>query len=227
MYRGNHDDSDAFVLNSGGLPGPIQAANNPCRSQQRREQGNHGPIIHALEIDTGYFRCQEHRFFYPYFNYEVVQVQTTDRNAFTPSGDTFYIINFPIDQLSEYLVEVAIQLNLRRIALCNPLSWEAFVVNYDHILAMTLNILHHVPSLTKITLCVGILNDALFRSLRYQSHLREVEILPSSTFPCVLAQVGAVLNRGIALLTQVEFFKIPLEIIYSFPATADYLTPIP
>ena len=216
MYCGSN--SNAFVLNLDGLP----------ISQQCREQGNHWPITHAFEIDTGYFHCQEHRFFYPYFNYEVVKVQTTDRNASTPI-DTFYILNFPIDQLSEHVMEEALQLNLRSITLCNPLSWELFMINYDHTLAMTLNILRQVRSLTKITLCVEILNDALFRSLRYQSYLREVEILPSSTFPDELAHIGAVLSRGFALLPQVEFFKIPLEIIHSFPATImmDYLTPIP
>ena len=42
-----------------------------------------------------------------------------------PHGDTFYILNFPIDRLTEvteHLMEMAIQLNPRRIALCNPLS---------------------------------------------------------------------------------------------------------
>ena len=217
MHRGS--SSNAVVLNSGASP--RQAANR-CR-----EQGNHGPITHAFEVDTGYFRCQEHRSFYPYFNYEVVKVQTTDRNASMP-GDTFYILNFPIDQLSEHLMEEATQLNLRNIALCNPLSREVFMNNYDHILAMTLNILRQVPSLTRITLCADILNDALFDSLSYQSHLREVEILlPSSTFPGSLAHIGAVLNRGFALLTQVEYFKVPLEIIHSFPPTVDHLTLIP
>ena len=226
MDRGSNStgNRDAFVLNSVGLP--RQGTNRP------REQGNHGSITHTFEIDTGYFHCQEHRSFYPHFNYEVVKVQTTDRNAtastVTPSRDTFYILNFPIDQLSEHLVKEATQINLRSIVLCNPLSREVFMTNYDHILAMTLNILRQVPSLTRITLCVDILNDALFRSLAYQSHLREVEILPpSSTFPGGLAQIGAVLNSGIALLPQVEFFNIPLEIIHSFPATVDRLTPIP
>ena len=222
MYRGSNPN--AFDLSSGGLP--REAANR--HSQQSREQDSEGVIKRTFEIDTGYFHCQENRSFYPYFNYELVKVQTTDRNASTPTRDTFYILNFPIDQLSEHLMEEAIQLNLRSIALCNPLSWEMFINNYDHILAMTLHILRHVPSLTRITLCVAILDDALFHSLHYQSHLREVEILlPSSTFSDGLAQIGAVLNRGFALLPQVEFFKIPLEIVHSFPATVDCLTPIP
>jgi hypothetical protein len=225
MHRGRNPDAFVLNLNSGGLP--RETANR--RSQQRREQGNQVPITHTFEIDTGYFHCQEHRSFYPYFNYEVVRVQTTDRNASIPS-DTFYILNFPIDQLSEHLVEEAIQLNPRKIALCNPLSSEVFMNNHFHILDMTLKILRNVDSLTKITLCVDILNVELFRTLSNQSHLREVEILlPSSTFRGRLADIGAVLNEGFAdhLLRQVEFFKIPLEILHSFPATVDYLTPIP
>ena len=216
MHRGSN--SNTFKRGM-----PREAAN------RRSQQLNQAPITHTSQIDTGYFHCQEHRSFYPYFNYEVVQVQTTDRNASTPS-DTFYILNFPIDQLSEHLVEEAAQLNPRIIALCNPLSPEMFMNNYDHILAMTRNILHHVLSLTKITLCVYILNEELFRTLRNQPHLREVEILlpsESSTFPDGLADIGAVLKRGIALLPQVEFFKIPLEIVDSCPPTADFLTPIP
>jgi hypothetical protein len=215
MHRGSN--LNAFVPNSGGLP--REATNR--RSQQRREQGN--VITHTFEIDIGYFRCQERRFFYPYFNYEVVQIQTTDRNA----CDTFYILNFPIDQLSEHLVEKAIQLNPRRIALCNPLSSEVFnnVNNYKHILEMTLKILCNIDSLTKITLCVDILHHELFWTLKNQSHLREVEILqPSSTFP---DGIGAVLNQGVILLQQVKDFKVPLQIVNSYPATADYLTPIP
>jgi hypothetical protein len=221
MHRGSNPNP--FVLNSGGLPREATTGNR--RYQQRREQGN--PITHTFEIDIGYFHCQEHRFFYPYFNYEVVQIQTTDRNASMPS-DTFYILNFPIDQLSEHLVEKATQLNPRRIALCNPLSSELFNSNYNHILEMTLKILCNIDSLTKITLCVDILDYKLFSILKNQSHLREVEILqPSSTFPDGLAGIGAVLNEGVNLLRQVVDFKVPLEIVNSYPATVDYLTPIP
>ena len=222
MNRGSNSNA---VLKSGGLP--RKAANR--RSQLRREQRNHwqAPITHTFEIDTGYFHCQEHRSFYPYFNCEVVQVQTTDRNAFMHS-DTFYILNFPIDQLSEHLMEEATKLNPRSITLCNPLSSERFKNNYDRLLAMTLNILYRVFSLTKITLCVNILHEKLFLALGYQSHLREVEILlPSSTFPDDFAHIGAVLKGGFDLIPQVEFFKIPLEIINSFPATVDSLTSIP
>ena len=228
MHRGSN--YNAFVLNSGGLP--REAANR--RSQQHSVvQGNQAPITHTFEIETGYFHCQEHRSFYPYFNYEVVQVQITDRNhdASIPI-DTFYILNFPIDQLSEHLMEEATQLNPRSIALCNPLSSEVFMNNYARILAMTLTILHHVVSLTKITLCVDILNDELFPTLRRHSHLREVEILlPSSESTFLddlrLAHIGAVLKRGFALLPQVEFFRIPLEIVDSYPPVVDYLTQIP
>lgn len=96
---------------------------------------------------------------------------------------------------------------------------------------MTLNILDHVASLKKITLCVDILNDELFSALRNQSHLREVEILlPSATTREGLDHIRAVLNRGYALaalLPDVEFFNIPLEIVDSFPVTVDYLTRIP
>lgn len=214
MHRGSNPN--AFVLNnSGGL-------------QQRREQNN--PITHTFEIDIGYFHCQEHRFFYPYFNYEVVQVQTTDRdrNASMPISDTFYTLNFPIDQLNEHLMEKATQLNPRRIALCNPLSSELLNNNYNHILEMTLDILCNIDSLTKITLCVDILDCKLFSILKNQSHLREVEILqPSSTFPDGLAGIGAVLSEGFSQLQQVEYFKVPLGIVNSYPATVNYLTPIP
>jgi hypothetical protein len=223
MHPSRGSNPNAFVPNSGGLP--REAANR--RSQQRREQGN--PITHTFEIDTGYFHCQEHRYFYPYSNYEVVQIQTTDRNASIPR-DTFYILNFPIDQLSEHLVEKAIQLNPRRIALCNPLSSEVFnnVNNHNHILEMTLKILCNIDSLTKITLCVDILNHELFWTLKNQSHLREVEILqPSSTFPDGLVGIGTVLNQGVKLLKQVKDFKVPLQIVNSYPATVDYLTPVP
>ena len=222
--RGN---PTASVLNSHGLPTRRPVAN---RSSHVREQGNLGPITHTFEIDTGYFHCQEHRSFYPNFNYEVVKVQVTDRNAFTPT-DTFHIINFPIDQLSEHLMrEAATQLfNVRSIGLYNPLSWEVFAENYDPILAMTLNMLRLVPSLRRITLCVDILSDALFRILHSHSYLRELEILPppSTTYsPDGLVQIGEVLNRGIALLPQVEYFKIPLEIVHSCPAMVDYLTSV-
>lgn len=224
MDRGSN--FNAFVLNLGAGGLPREAANR--RSQQRREQGNQAPITHTFEIDTGYFHCQEHRSFYPYFNYEVVQIQTTDRNAFMPNSDTFYILNFPIDHLSERLMEEATQLNPRSITLCNPLSSEVFKNNYDRLLAMTLNILHRVFSLTKITLCVHILDEKLFLALHYQSHLREVEILlPSPTFTDDFAHIGAVLKGGFDLIPQVKSFKIPLEIINSFPATVDSLTSIP
>ena len=54
-------------------------------------------------------------------------------------------------------------------------------------------------SLTKITLCVDILNVALFGALCNQSYLREVEILlPSSTSQKGL-HVREVLNRDYAL----------------------------
>ena len=142
--------------------------------------------------------------------------------------ESFYILDFPIDQLTEHLVEMAIQSNPHRIALCNPLSSQVFLNNYDHILEMTLNILRRVFSLKKITLCVDILNDALFGALRNQSHLREVEILlPSSTSQEGLAHIREVLNRGYTLTDQIpqaKFFTIPLDIIRSFPATASYLT---
>ena len=216
---------NAFVPNSDGL----SREDALRRSQQRSEQDNPAfqVIKHTIEIDTGYFHCQENRFFYPYFNYEVVHVQTTDRKSYMPN-DTFYILNFPIDQLTEPLVEKAIQLNPRRIALCNPLSSQVFLNNYDHILEMTQNILRRILSLTKITLCVDILNDALFGALRNQPHLREVEILlPSSTSQEGLAHIRGVLNRLYALamlLPEVKFFTIPLDIIRSFPATATYLT---
>jgi hypothetical protein len=138
-------------------------------------------------------------------------------------------MNFPIDQLSEHLMREATThlFNLRNIGLYNPLSWEVFVDNYNPILAMHLNMLRFVPSLTKITLCVDILSDALFRTLHSHSYLRELEILPppsSIYFPDGLAQVGEVLNRGIVLLPQVEYFKIPLEIVHSCPAMLDHLT---
>ena len=218
MYRASSSNPDAF--NSDGLP--REAANR--RSQQRREQDNQAPITHTVTIDTGYFHCQEHRFFYPNFNYEIVQIQTTDSNpeASIPR-DTFYILNFPIDQLVEHpgLVELVIRLNPRRIALCNPLSSEVFLINYRRILDMTLDILGRVASLTNVTLCVDILNDALIDTLRNQSHLRELElIIPSSTSPEGSAHVGEVLNRGYALverLPQVKFFKIPLGISHYFP----------
>ena len=63
--------------------------------------------------------------------------------------ESFYILDFPIDQLTEHLVEMAIQSNPHRIALCNPLSSQVFLNNYDHILEMTLNILRRVFSLKK------------------------------------------------------------------------------
>ena len=64
---------------------------------------------------------------------------------------------------------------------------------------MTLNILLRAVSLTKITLCVDILNVALFGALCNQSYLREVEILlPSSTSQRGL-HVREVLNRDYAL----------------------------
>jgi hypothetical protein len=233
MYRASGSNPNTFVFNLDGLP--REAANR--RSQQRRvQQNNQAPTTHTVTIDTGYFHCQEHRSFYPNFNYEIVQIQTTDRNhdASTPSDDAFYILNFPIDQLSEHpgLVEEAIRLNPRRIALCNPLSSDMFLNNYRHISERTLTILRRVVSLTKITLCVDILNDALFDILCNQSHLREIEIiLPSPTSLKGSAHVRQVLNRGYALvdrLPQVEFFKIPLKITHSFPNTVKhYLTPIP
>jgi hypothetical protein len=224
MHR--HGNSNAFVLNSSV---PRQSAHS--RSQPT-EQGDLGPITHTFEVDTGYFRCQEYRCFYPYFNYEVVKVQTTDlNNAFTPTS-IFYILNFPIDQLSDHLMRVATQLfDLRSIGLYNPLFWEVFVDNHAHILEMTLTMLRYIPSLTRITLCVDILCDALFCTLRSHLYLRELEILlPSSisfTFPGRLAQVGAVLNRGISLLPQVEHFKIPIAIVRSFPSMVDDLIPMP
>lgn len=92
MHRGSN--SNGFILNSGDF---LREATNRC-SQQRREQGNHALITHAFEIDTGYFHTsQDHRSLY--FNFEVVQFKTTDRNASMPS-DVFYIPNFPIGQLS-------------------------------------------------------------------------------------------------------------------------------
>ena len=226
MHCGSN--SNAFVLYSGGLP----REDRNRRSQQRRVQGNQWqvPITHAFQIDTGYFHCQEHRSFYPYLNYEVVQIQTTDRRGNASMSDTFYILNFPVDQLSEHLVEEAIHLNPRSITLCSPLSSEMFLNNYSRILDMTIKILRHIVSLTKITLCVDILNDALFRALCNQSNLREVKILlpsPTVTFPDGLAHVGAVLTEGFALLPQLELFKIPLEIVNSYPPIVDCLTAIP
>jgi hypothetical protein len=219
-----HTGNPNAFLNSVALPREVA-------NRQRSEQDNQANIIkHTFEIDTGYFLCREDRFFYPYLNYEVVQIRTTDRNASMPIADNYYILNFPIDQLSERLVEEAIRLNPRRIALCNPLSSEVFLDNYGHILEMTLNIFHRIVSLTKITLCVDILNEALFCALRNQLDLREVEILlPSSTSPAGLsaAHIVEVLNRGYALadlLPRVEFFTIPLDIARSFPATATHLT---
>ena len=74
-----------------------------------------------------------------------MHVQTTDRKSRIPNdSDTFYILNFPIDQLTEQLAEKAIQFNPRRIALCNPLSSQVFLNNYDRVLEMTLNILFRV-----------------------------------------------------------------------------------
>ena len=226
MHHHDGSNSNAFVFNTGGLPG--EAANR-C-SQLRREQCNpQAPITHDFEIDTGYFHCQEHRSFYPCFNYEVVRIQTTDRNASINQSDSFYILNFPIDQLSRHLLEKATQLNPRSISLCSPLSSDVFFNNYYHILDITLDILHRVVSLTKITLCIDILNEALFSSLQNQSHLREVEILqPLSTLPLDrLTHIGAMLNRATRILRQVVFFKIPLEIVQSFPATVDRLNEIP
>ena len=215
---------NAFVSNSDGLPREI--AN---RSSQQRSQQDDQVIDFTFEIDSGYFHCQEKRFFYPYSNYEIVHVQTTDRKSRIPNdSDTFYILNFPIDQLTEQLAEKAIRLNPRRIALCNPLSSQVFLNNYDRVLEMTLNILFRVVTLTKITLCVDILNVALFSALCNQSYLREVEILlPSSTSQEGLAHVREVLNRSYALaelIPQVKFFTIPLDIIRSFPDTASLLT---
>ena len=224
MHCGSNPNT--FVPCPGGLT--REAASRP--SQQRRQQA--APIIHTFEIDTRYFHCQERRFFYPYSNYEIVQIQTTDRKA-SMLSDTFYILNFPIDHLGEHLIKLATQFNLRRIALCNPLSSEVFLNNYNDILERTLNILQHVTvvSLAKIILCVDILNLELFHTLRNQSRLREVEILPPSpTSLNGFAHIRDVLNRGYALadlLPQVEFFKIPLEIAHSFPATVNFLTQIP
>jgi hypothetical protein len=230
MYRGTNPN--AFVPNSDGFPRPREANR---RSQQRSEQDNdsEAPIKHTSNIDTMYFQCQEDRFFYPYSNYEVVRVQTKDRNpsSHTPNSDTFFILNFPIDQLSEYLLEKATRLNPRHISLCNPLSSEVFLNNYNRIMEITKKILYSVVLLTKITLCVDVLDGALFRALRNQSQLREVEILlPSYTSPEGLDHIQDVLKRGYSLanlLPQVDFFTIPPTIARCFPATANNLTLIP
>ncbi|KAF8805273.1 hypothetical protein BYT27DRAFT_7213211 [Phlegmacium glaucopus] len=207
---------DALVLASSGLPG--QAADRSSQQWQPGEQGGLDPITHAFEINTGYFHCQEHRFFYPDFNYEVVKIQARDRNAYTPPlTGAFHILNFPIDQLCEHLTARAIRLsNLRIITFSNPLSWQAFMANYTHITEMALNILTHVPSLTRIKICADMLNDRLFRALSSLSSLREVEILlPPICFdyPSRLPHIGEVLNRGVVRLRQVEYLKIPLQLV--------------
>jgi len=206
---------NALVLASSGLPG--NAADRSFQQWQPGEQGNVQPITHTSEINTRYFRCQEHRSFYPIFNYEVVKVQATDLNARTPLTGTFYMINLPVDQLSEDLTARATRLlNLRSVTFSNPLSWQAFMVNYINITEMAIRILTHVPSLTRITICADMLNDTLFRALSSLSNLREVDILLpilSFDFPNRLAQIGEVLNRGVAHLRQVEYFKIPLELV--------------
>lgn len=204
---------DALVPNSelSGLPG--QAANRPSQQQPREQE----PITHAFEISTNFnFRCQEHRSFYPELNYEVVQLQTTVRNANTPP-DVFHIIKFPIDQLGPHLTARATRLpNLRSIVFDDPLSWEAFLTNYVSITEMALHILTNVPSLARITVCADMLNNEMFRALSQQLYLREVEILLSPVsfyFSNRLTEIGAVLNKGIAQLSQVEYFKIPLDLI--------------
>ncbi|KAF8801694.1 hypothetical protein BYT27DRAFT_6788031 [Phlegmacium glaucopus] len=216
MYRHTSSLPNVLVLTSGESTGQAGPSH-----QQPREQGNLDPITHASEINTSYFHCQEHRYFYPCLNYEVVKVQTTDRNAYAPGPltSTFHILNFPIDQLSEYLMAEATQLfNLRSITFHSPLSWEVLMDNYTPIMGMTLSMLHYIPSLTRITLCADMLNHALFHTLCSQLYLREVEILLPSTvsfyfFPDMLAGIGEVLDKGITRLSQVKYFKIPLEIV--------------
>lgn len=224
-----HSHPNAFVLNSGGFQG--QAGANRPPQQEFGEQGNFEPTTHAaLKVDTGYYRCEEQRSFYPYLNYEVVKVQATDRR--NAHCDIFHILNFPIDQLSEHVVEEATRLpNLRSIAFCDPLSWQVFRDNYAPIMGRALDILRRVPSLTKITLCVDILDDQLFHALGSQLNLRSLEILlPSATYLAFrdgLAQTGEVLSRGIVQLPQVEYFKIPIEIVHCLPPEcANYITSI-
>ena len=199
-------DPNAFVLNPGG-----QAVARP--SQQPGEQE---PITHTFQLTTSYFHCKEYRSFYPHFNYEVVKVQATSRNAQTPP-DTFHILNFPIDQLNQHITERATRLsNLRRISFHNPLSWQAFIMNYGPLTEMALYILTRVHTLTRITLCADMLNDRFFQALSEKLYLKEVEILlPPLPFPFEnrLADIGAVLNRGIIQLSQVEIFKIPFELV--------------
>lgn len=202
-----HDDGgnpNVLVLNSDSVPEPQQP-------------GEQEPIItRVYHIATSYSYCQEHRSFYPWFNYEVVKVQVAP-NPYVPPV-TFHVLNFPIDQLGQDLTARATQLeNLRNITFHNPLSWEVLITNYIPIMEMALRILTHAP-LTKITFCADVLNDQLFRTLREKLCLREVEILLPSIafhFPYRLAHIGDVLNRGITQLPQVEHFKIPFELVTS------------
>ena len=213
MHR--QSNPNALVLTSSDLPGQA-AANTRLSHQPLGEQGHLEPITNTFEVDIAYFHCREHRSFYPHLNYEVIKVQATDRsNVHNPLTGTFRMLNFPIDQLNDHLLAEATQLsNLRSITFHTPLSWEVYLANYVHISAITLRILDHVSSLTKVTLCADMLHDAIFRSLHSHLCLREVEILLlSSTSSYMLAQIGAVLNRGIPLLAQVEYLKIPLELV--------------
>ena len=206
MHR--RGDPNSFVLNLGDFPG--QAANSPS-PKEPREQGEVEPITHTFQINMGYFRCEEHRYFFPKFNYEVVKVQATGR-------DSYHILNFPVDQLSPHITERAIQLsNVRMITFNNPLYWDVLIINYQRITEMALYVLNHVqPSLTMITFCADILNDALFFVLSSHSHLREVEILldtVSFDFQDRLVGIEEVLNRGVAQLPQVEHFRIPRQLV--------------
>ena len=111
-------------------------------------------------------------------------VQTTDCKSYMP-GDTFYILNFPIDQLSEHVL----------------VSWKGLPI----------------VSLTKITLCVDILNSALFGAL---CNSRTCEKHPSPISQEGLVHIGEVLNRSYTLadgIPQVKFFTIPLDIFQYVP----------
>jgi hypothetical protein len=203
----HHRDTRALVPRSSRLPG--QGANRPSQPQPEEQD----PITHASEITTNWSQCREHRLFYPDLNYEVVQVTVTIRNS---PPDIFHILRFPIDQLDDHLTAKAIRLyNLRSIAFCDPLSWPVFMTDYA-IMDRVLRILTNVPSLTKVTIGADILNDRILQTLSEKLYLQEVEILfPSVPFPFPnrLASIEDVLNRGIGQLSQVEYFKIPLDLI--------------
>ena len=101
-------------------------------------------------------------------------------------SDTFYILDFPIDQLSEHVlvVEKAIQLILAAL----PCAIHYLHKRYDHILELTQKILHRVISLTK-SLCVDILNSALFGAL---CNSRTCEKHPSPISQEGLVHIGEV-----------------------------------